>query len=139
MASEGFIAEGVIRSGEMAASTTITKGYGVTLENGYVALANADGTDCIGVALETKTSGSGEHPMISYLVHGICEVVMDTSPDTDLAVGDGLMISSTDGKFTKDTDTGITTGGLANNKKKAVALETKDVSADQDALVFFCP
>lgn len=139
MASEGYKGEGVILSGEMAESTTITKGYGITKESGYIALANAGGSDCIGVAIETKTSGAGEHPVISYVLHGVVEIVLHTDPNTDIAVGDSLMISSVDGKFTKDTDTGINTGGLTHDVKKATAHETKDVSADQDLLAFFCP
>lgn len=139
MASEGYKAEGIILSGEMAESTTITKGYGITKESGYLALANASGSDCIGIAIETKTSGAGEHPVLSYCLHGVVELTLHTDPNTDIAVGDSLMISGTDGLFTKDTDTGITTGGLVHDIKKAVALETKDVSADQDLLAFFCP
>ena len=129
----------MITTGLMKSGITITKGYGITIKTGYVELATLSDSDCIGVALETKTSGASAHPTISYLVHGIVEVTFHTDPDTDPGPGDSIMISGTAGLFTVDTDTGITTGGLANKIKKGCVLEDKDISVDADVLVFFCP
>lgn len=48
----------------MAASTTITEGDAVVFSSGYVDAASSSSGTIAGVAVETKTTGSGENPRI---------------------------------------------------------------------------
>ena len=124
----------------MAESITINEGNGVYIDtSGYIALAPADGSDCIGVALETVSSGAGEHPWISYVLQGKVTCIFDQGIDTDPAAGDGIMIGGTAGEFTVNTDTGVNVGGISANRRKGVALEAKNISADDEVDIFFTP
>ena len=133
-ASDGLRGHGHTYNAEMAVSTTITVGNGVTQDvSGYVILATANGYDCLGVAIETKTTGSTDHYTITFIVHGFVDAII-LSTGTDVDYGDPLKISATAGLFAL-----FVAATDPPEEKKATCFEKKDISADDACLVFFCP
>lgn len=133
---EGFRGEGIFHSAPMAADTTINKGDVVAFDaNGNLVVAPANELDPIGVATETRTSGTGENPDLAYVRHGIAQAKATSA----VSAGDAVHVSGTAGEIETLADQAVDEGGtatytIARNEKLGRALE--DIAADAFGDIF---
>jgi predicted RecA/RadA family phage recombinase len=133
----GYRGEGITFSAPMAAESTIAKGDVVAFDaQAQLVRAPAHEKSPVGVAVEGRTTGPGQHPHLAFVKHGVAGV----KAAAPVRAGEAVRVGANPGEVAPLPDQAVDEGGAAaytlhRNEKLGVALADIAAGAEGDVFV----